>query len=115
MVGDRFSSSTSCSGWLHETAPARPDPSLSCLFLKVATHPFRGRTNRSGYHHYIGPGAGCFAHVVGGKLARLGQHMYAAIAARYRTSKWLLCRMTTPAFASPKARTRRRRPADETL
>ena len=39
MVGDRFSSSTSCSGWLHETAPARPDPSLSCLFLKVATHP----------------------------------------------------------------------------
>ena len=40
MVGDRFSSSTSCSGWLHETAPARPDPSLSCLFLKVATHPF---------------------------------------------------------------------------
>ena len=27
------------SGWLHETAPARPDPSLSCLFLKVATHP----------------------------------------------------------------------------
>ena len=39
MVGDRFSSSTSCSGWLHETAPARPDPSLSCLLLKVATHP----------------------------------------------------------------------------
>ena len=39
MVGDRFSASTSCSGWLHETAPARPDPSLSCLFLKVATHP----------------------------------------------------------------------------
>ena len=32
----------------------------------------------------------------GGELARLGQHMYAAIAARYRTSKWLLCRMTTP-------------------
>ena len=42
MVGDRFSSSTSCSGWLHETAPARPDPSLSCLFLKVATHPLEG-------------------------------------------------------------------------
>ena len=41
MVGDRFSSSTSCSGWLHETAPARPDSSLSCLFLKVATHPCR--------------------------------------------------------------------------
>ena len=39
MFGDRFSSSTSCSGWLHETTPARPDPSLSCLFLKVATHP----------------------------------------------------------------------------
>ena len=35
----QFSSSKSCSGWLHETAPARPDPSLSCLFLKVATHP----------------------------------------------------------------------------
>ena len=32
----------------------------------------------------------------GGKLARLGQRMYAAIAARYRTSKELLCRMTTP-------------------
>ena len=42
MVGDRFSSSTSCSAWLHETAPARPDPSLSCLFLKVATHPLEG-------------------------------------------------------------------------
>ena len=39
---DRFSSSTSCSGWLHETAPARPDTSLSCLFLKVATHPLQG-------------------------------------------------------------------------
>ena len=34
MVGDRFSSSTSCSGWLHETAPARPDPALSCLFFE---------------------------------------------------------------------------------
>ena len=39
MFGDRFSSSTSCSGWLHETAPGRPDQSLSCRFLKVATHP----------------------------------------------------------------------------
>ena len=27
---------------MHETAPARPDPSLSCLFLKVATHPVGG-------------------------------------------------------------------------
>ena len=39
MFGDRFSSSTSCSGWLHETAPGRPDQSLSCRFLKIATHP----------------------------------------------------------------------------
>ena len=39
MFGNRFSSSTNCSGWLHETAPGRPDPSLSCLLLKVATHP----------------------------------------------------------------------------
>ena len=39
MFGDRFSSSTSCSGWLHETSPGRPDQSLPCRFLKVATHP----------------------------------------------------------------------------
>ena len=39
MFGDRFSSSTSCSRWLHETEPDRPDPSLTCCFLKVATHP----------------------------------------------------------------------------
>ena len=40
MFGDRFSSSTSCSRWLHETEPDRPDQSLTCCFLKVATHPF---------------------------------------------------------------------------
>ena len=40
MFGDRFSSSTNCSRWLHETEPGRPDQSLSCCFLKVATHPF---------------------------------------------------------------------------
>ena len=39
MFGGKFSSSTSCSRWLHETEIGRPDPSLSCLFLKVATHP----------------------------------------------------------------------------
>ena len=39
MFGDRFSSSTGCSRWLHETAPGRSDQSLSCRFLKVATHP----------------------------------------------------------------------------
>ena len=39
MFGNRFSSSTNCLGWLHETAPGRPEPSLSCHFLKVATHP----------------------------------------------------------------------------
>ena len=39
MFGDRFSSSTSCSRWLHETEPGRLDQSLSCRFLKVATHP----------------------------------------------------------------------------
>ena len=39
MFGDRFSSSTSCSRWLHETEPDRPDQSLTCCFLKVATHP----------------------------------------------------------------------------
>ena len=42
MFGDRFSSSTSCSRWLHETEPDRPDPSLTCCFLKVATHPLKG-------------------------------------------------------------------------
>ena len=39
MFGDRFSSSTSCSRWVHETEPDRPDQSLTCCFLKVATHP----------------------------------------------------------------------------
>ena len=42
MFGDRFSSSTSCSRWLHETEPGRLDQSLSCRFLKVATHPILG-------------------------------------------------------------------------
>ena len=45
MFGDRFSSSTSCSRWVHETEPDRPDPSLTCCFLKVATHPVNA--NRS--------------------------------------------------------------------
>ena len=39
MFGDRFSSSTNCSRWLHETEPGRPNQSFSCCFLKVATHP----------------------------------------------------------------------------
>ena len=39
MCGNRFSASTSCSRWLHETEPGPPNPSLSCCFLKVATHP----------------------------------------------------------------------------
>ena len=43
MFGDRFSSSTSCSRWLHETEPGRLDQSLSCRFLKVATHPHESR------------------------------------------------------------------------
>ena len=38
MFGDRFSSSTSCSRWLHETEPDRSNPSLTS-FLKVATQP----------------------------------------------------------------------------
>ena len=40
MFGDRFSSSTTCSRWRHETEPGRLDQSLSCRFWKVATHPF---------------------------------------------------------------------------
>ena len=39
MFGDRFSSSTTCSRWRHETEPGRLDQSLSCRFWKVATHP----------------------------------------------------------------------------
>ena len=39
MFGDRYSSSTSCSRWLHETEPARLDQSRSYRFLKVATQP----------------------------------------------------------------------------
>ena len=39
MCGDRFSSSTTCSRWRHETEPGRLDQSLSCRFWKVATHP----------------------------------------------------------------------------
>ena len=30
MFGNRFSASTSCSRWPHETEPGRPNPSLSC-------------------------------------------------------------------------------------
>ena len=41
MCGDRFSSSTTCSRWRHETGPGRLDQSLSCRFWKVATHPRR--------------------------------------------------------------------------
>ena len=40
MCGDRFSSSTTCSKWRHETEPGRLDQSLSCRFWEVATHPF---------------------------------------------------------------------------
>ena len=40
MFGDRFSSSTTCSRWRHETEPGQLDQSLSCRFWKVATHPF---------------------------------------------------------------------------
>ena len=40
MCGDRFSSSTTCSRWRHETEPGQLDQSLSCRFLKVATHPY---------------------------------------------------------------------------
>ena len=39
MFGDRFSSSTICPRWRHETEPGRLDQSLSCRFWKVATHP----------------------------------------------------------------------------
>ena len=39
MCGDRFSSSTTCSRWRHETELGRLDQSLSCRFWKVATHP----------------------------------------------------------------------------
>ena len=41
MFGNRFSLSTSCSRWLLETELGRPDQSLSCRFLKVATHPVK--------------------------------------------------------------------------
>ena len=41
MFGDNFSSSTSCSRWLHETEPGRLDQPPSCCFLKVATHPLK--------------------------------------------------------------------------
>ncbi len=30
MFGNKFSSSTSCLGWLHETDPGRPNQALSC-------------------------------------------------------------------------------------
>ena len=37
--GDRFSSSTGCPRWRHETESGRLDQSRSCRFWKVATHP----------------------------------------------------------------------------
>ena len=41
MFGNKISSSTSCSKWLHETEPGRLDQEFSGRFLKVATHPSR--------------------------------------------------------------------------
>ena len=43
MCGDRFNSSITCSRWRHETEPGQLDPSLSCRFWKVATHPAKGK------------------------------------------------------------------------
>ena len=40
MSGDRFSSSTSCSRWLHETEPGWPNQAFSGRFLKVAIHSY---------------------------------------------------------------------------
>ena len=44
MFGNRFSSSTSCSRWLHETEADRLDQAFSGRFLKVATHPDKALT-----------------------------------------------------------------------
>ena len=44
MCGDRFSSSTTCSEWRHETEPGRLDQSFSRRFWKVATYPPKGST-----------------------------------------------------------------------
>ena len=41
MFGNKFSLSTSCSKWLHETEPGRLNQEFSGRFLKVATHPSR--------------------------------------------------------------------------
>ena len=59
MFGDRFSASTSCSKWRHETKLGL-DQSCSCRPLKVATHPFCGKEMR---------------HVWMVKRARRGDHL----------------------------------------
>ena len=46
MFGDRFSSSTSCSRWLHDTEPGRVDQVFSGRFLGVATHPHLSEIKR---------------------------------------------------------------------
>ena len=56
MFGDRFSSSTTCSRWRHETEPGRLDQSLSCRFWKVATHPYgalRGPVEKLARDHNV--------------------------------------------------------------
>ena len=78
MFGDRFSSSRTCSRWRHETEPGRLDQSLSCRFLKVATHPLRGI---AGHFHVETPGQpGHVAQVAtdGGRVAVDPTHNLAA-------------------------------------
>ena len=74
MFGDRYSSSTSCSRWLHETEPARLDQSRSYRFLKVATQPARVTEGARG-HRDASPARG---------LARVSSA--ASPAARHPTS-----------------------------
>ena len=74
MFGDRFSSSTTCSRWRHETEPGRLDQSLSCRFWKVATHPIDGLVAQ-GYGHSEIPDANVCAPnpgtvIVSGKITR---------------------------------------------
>ena len=54
MFVKKLSSSTSCSGRLHETATARVDSALSGFFSKVAIHPFEFVAERA---RLLPPGA----------------------------------------------------------
>ena len=81
MFGDRFSSSTTCSRWQHETEPGRLDQSLSRRFWRVATHPSKAQQVIVGVdtHKYVH-----VAVAIDTRGTRLGDHSFVANSWGYR-------------------------------